>query len=172
MQTTAWGLGAALLISIALALVIARRNGRRVAAMERVLAAVAAGRFDRRIRDRGNDDLAQLASSVDTTLDRLEAGTAAVRQVSTDVAHDLRAPLARLRLDPHALDADLAPATRREIGSALADLDAVSASFDAILRLAQLQSGSVDRREDEIDLRAIATEAASWKPPPRRPGTS
>ena len=153
-QTTAWGLGAALLLSVVLAVLIARRNERRIARMERVLDAVGAGCFDLRIRERVDDDLGQLAARVDATLDRLEAGIDAVRQVSTDVAHDLRAPLSRLRmrLEPHALDAGLPAETRHEIGSALADLDGISQTFDAILRLARLQSGSVEHREEPVDL--------------------
>ena len=159
-QTTAWGLGAALLLSVVLAVVIARRNERRIARMERVLDAVGAGRFDLRIGERADDDLGQLAARVDATLDRLAAGIDAVRQVSTDVAHDLRAPLSRLRmrLEPHALDAGLPAETRHEIGSALADLDGISQTFDAILRLARLQSGSVEHREEPVDLCRLVRE--------------
>ncbi len=157
-QTTAWSLVLAALLSMGLAVAIARRNERRIDRMERVLDAVGEGRLDRRIADRGNDDLAALASRVDRMLDRLEAGVASIRQVSTDVAHDLRAPLGRLRmrLEPQALSADVPAGTRHEIGSALMDIDAISATFDAILRLARLQSGTVERRDDPVDLGAMA----------------
>lgn len=157
-QSMAWSLALAALLSMALAVAIARRNERRIARMERVLDAVGAGRLDRRIADDGNDDLAALAVRVDRMLDRLEAGVASIRQVSTDVAHDLRAPLARLRmrLEPQALSDDLPPATRHEIGSALMDIDAISGTFEAILRVARLQSGTVARRNDPVDLGALA----------------
>jgi signal transduction histidine kinase len=160
LQTTAWWLGVALVLSTAIALVIARRNERRVLEMERVLDAVGAGRFDQRIHDRAADDLAELAERVDRMLDRLEAGIAAIRQVSTDVAHDLRAPLARLRmrLEPSALDHGLPAETRHEIGAALADIDAISQTFDSILRLARLQSGSVERHVAPVDLCALARD--------------
>jgi len=157
-KTTTVALGFALLLCVALALGIARRNGARVDAMERVLDAAGAGALDRRIDDHGSDDLAELAQRVDAMLARLEAGVAAIRQVSTDVAHDLRAPLTRLRirLEPLALAGDLPPGARHEIGSALEDLDQISGSFDAILRLARLQSGTVEHLREPVDLRRLA----------------
>lgn len=157
-QTTAWSLALAALLSMGLAVVIARKNERRIDGMDRVLDEVGEGRLDRRIGDTGNDDLAALAVRVDRMLDRLEAGVASIRQVSTDVAHDLRAPLARLRmrLERQALSSDVPTETRHEIGSALMDIDAISATFDAILRLARLQSGTVARRDEAVDLAALA----------------
>ena len=160
-QTTAWSLGFATLLSFALALAIAQRTERRIERMKRVLRAVGHGQWNRRIRDTGSDDLAELSHSVDQMLDQLEAGIDSLRQVSTDVAHDLRAPLSRLRmrLEPQVLSADVPERTRHEIGSALVDIDAISTSFDAILRLARLQSGSVERRRDPVDLVALARSA-------------
>lgn len=157
-QTTAWSLALAALLSMGLAVVIARKNERRIDGMDRVLDEVGEGRLDRRIGDTGNDDLAALAVRVDRMLDRLEAEVASIRQVSTDVAHDLRAPLARLRmrLEPQALSSEVPTETRHEIGSALMDIDAISATFDAILRLARLQSGTVARRDESVDLASLA----------------
>lgn len=157
-QTTTLSLVLAALLSMGLAVVIARRNERRVDRMDRVLDEVGEGRLDRRIGDTGNDDLAALAVRVDRMLDRLEAGVASIRQVSTDVAHDLRAPLARLRmrLERQALSSDVPTETRHEIGSALIDIDAISATFDAILRLSRLQSGTVAQRDESIDLASLA----------------
>ena len=157
-QATVSSLVLAALLSMTLAVIIARQNERRIDRMDLVLDKVGEGNLDRRIDDRGSDDLAALAGRVDRMLDRLEAGVASIRQVSTDVAHDLRAPLARLRmrLEPQALSADVPTETRHEIGSALMDIDAISATFDAILRLARLQSGMVERRNDPVDLGEMA----------------
>ncbi|WP_417809649.1 ATP-binding protein [Thioclava sp.] len=155
-----WGLGLALLLSIGFAIFIARRTERRISLMEDVLDAVGTGRHALRIRDRGSDDVARLAQSVDRALDQLEAGIEAIRQVSTDVAHDLRAPLARLRLrlEPVALDADLPLAQRQEIGKALSDLDQVSETFDAILRLSRMQAGMVEITPEPIELSAMCRD--------------
>lgn len=161
-QTAVSSLLLAALLSMGLAVIIARKNERRIDRMDRVLDEVGEGRIDCRIGDVGNDDLAALAARVDRMLDRLEAGIASIRQVSTDVAHDLRAPLARLRmrLEPQALSSEVPKETRHEIGSALMDIDAISATFDAILRLARLQSGTVQRRDDSVDLTELAATVA------------
>lgn len=152
-----WGLGLALLLSTGFAVFIARRTEARIRRMESVLEAVGAGRHELRIHDDGEDDVARLAQSVDRALDRLEAGIDAIRQVSTDVAHDLRAPLGRLRLrlEPIALDQGLPSEARREVGSALADLDQVSETFDAILRLSRMQAGMVEIANTPVDLAAL-----------------
>lgn len=160
LTTMGWGLGLALVLAILLALLIARFNEQRIARIGRVLDGVGGGNFAARIGPMGNDDLGHLASVVDQTLDRLVAGVEAIRQVSTDVAHDLRAPLGRLRirLEPLALSPKLSQQARVEIGSALADIDAISATFAAILRLARLESGAVKLLAEETDLGQILYE--------------
>ena len=135
-QTTAWSLAFASLLSFGLALAIARRTEQRIERMKHALRAVGQGQWNRRIADTGSDDLAELSASVDHMLDRLEAGVDSIRRVSTDVAHDLRAPLARLRmrLEPQVLSGDLPAHARHEIGSALVDIDAISTSCLVIQR--------------------------------------
>ncbi|WP_233270633.1 sensor histidine kinase [Chachezhania sediminis] len=161
-QTLAVALSIGLILSIGLAVIFARRNERRIDAMESALDAVGAGQLAIRIGDEGADDLAELARRVDGMLDRLEIGVDAIRQVTTDVAHDLRAPLTRLRmrLEPQALSQDLPADVRHEIGSALVDIDAMSATFDAILRLARLQSGTADHANGPVDLGRLAGDLA------------
>lgn len=151
LKTTAWGLGVALVLSVALALAVARRNEARIAHMQDVLLAVRAGNHAARIGASGKDDLDRVAQEVDQTLDRLEAGMAAIRQVSTDVAHDLRAPLSRLRLRLEPLPG---------AGLALAEIDAISGTFDAILRLSRLQSRTVPLEAESQDLAALMVEVA------------
>lgn len=157
LTTMGWGLGLALILAILLALVIARFNEKRIARIGHALDGVGGGNFDERIGPMGSDDLGHLASVVDQTLDRLVSGIEAIRRVSTDVAHDLRAPLGRLRirLEPLALSPELPQQARMEIGSALAEIDAISATFAAILRLARMESGATKLVTEETDLGQI-----------------
>lgn len=152
-----FGLGLALLVSIIAAMVIARINEVRIARISRVLDAVGDGSYHQRIGPMGDDDLGHLAAVVDGTLDRLASSIEAIRQVSTDVAHDLRAPLARLRikLEPLALSVDTPMAVTDGIGNALVEIDSISSTFDAILRLARLESGSTDILLQPVDLVSI-----------------
>lgn len=162
LTTMGWGLGLALVLAILLALVIARFNEQRIARIGSALDGVGGGNFAARIGAMGNDDLGHLASVVDQTLDRLVSGIEAIRQVSTDVAHDLRAPLGRLRirLEPLALSPELPQQARMEIGSALTDIDAISATFAAILRLARLESGAVKLFAEVTDLGQVLREVS------------
>ncbi|MCX7288561.1 MAG: HAMP domain-containing sensor histidine kinase [Rhodobacterales bacterium] len=160
LQGTAWGLGVALILSIMLAVFIARRNETRIERFEDVLLAVGAGAHDLRVVDHGHDDIGRLAGRVNHTLVQLEAGIAAIRQVSTDVAHDLRAPLARLRmrLEPHVLADQTPVGLRDDLGRALEDLDGISATFDAILRLSRMQAGLVPLQVHAFDIAALCRE--------------
>jgi len=93
-----WVGGAAILLALAGGLLVGRGVARRAASMERALAAVEAGRMETRLDARpGGDEFDRLARRVNATLDRLQLTMAALRQVSDDIAHDLRTPLPRLR---------------------------------------------------------------------------
>ncbi|WP_071675707.1 sensor histidine kinase [Nioella nitratireducens] len=166
-QTMIWGLGAALLLSIGLAVVIARRNEARITAMETVLDRVGSGHFEARIEDHAGDDLGRLAAGMNTTFDRLQAGVEAIRQVSTDIAHDLRAPLMRLRMriEPFAIDPDIPTPLRQASGTMLEEIDTLAGSFEAILRLSRLQSGSVALDPAPVDLGQLAADVYEFMCP-------
>lgn len=167
LQGAATGLAAALTVSVLLAIAIARRNEERIERLSATLAAVGAGAHDLRILDTGRDDIGRLAGQMNQTLDQLERGIDAIRQVSTDVAHDLRAPLARLRLrlEPHVLDTST-PATLREaLGGALADVDGLAATFDAILRLSRMEAGLQPLQSEPFDVVALCVELAEMLRP-------
>lgn len=162
LTTMGLGLGLALVLAIGLAFAIAGRTEGRIARIGRVLDAVGNGDYDKRIGTMTRDDLGHLASMVDQTLDRLVSGIEAIRQVTTDVAHDLRAPLGRLRirLEPLALSEKLPPPIRHEMGSALSEIDAISATFDAILRLSRLESGAVQLAAEQVDVVEILEDVS------------
>jgi len=91
-----------------------------------------------------DDDIARVADGINEMLGRLSQSMESLRQVSTDIAHDLRSPLTRLRtrLEPHYTRADLPPDTQEDLKCAMEEMDNIAATFDAVLRLAQLESGS------------------------------
>ena len=159
-RTTAWSLFAALFFTVGFAFFIARRNEIRILQIEEVLSDVGSGNHERRIAVTGSDDLTRLSEGINKTFDQIEAGIDAIQQVSTDVAHDLRAPLSRLRirLEQQVFDPDMPDATKQELGSALIEIDGISETFDAILRLSRLQSGAVSPAFEEVDLGELCDE--------------
>jgi signal transduction histidine kinase len=159
-----WVGGGALLLGLLGGAVMSRGVARRAAAMEAALAAVEAGEITRRLAAReGGDEFDRLAARINATLDRLAALMQAVRQVTDDIAHDLRTPLARLR---QRLEAALraAPGSTAEweaaVEGALADCDRILGIFAALLRIAQVESGARRAGFTRLDLTAVAEAVA------------
>ena len=87
-------------------------------------------------------------------LDRIHELMESLRQVSNDIAHDLRTPLSRLRQRLEgALAADLPAAAMREsLTAAIADTDSILETFGALLRIAQIETGTRKSGFQETDL--------------------
>jgi signal transduction histidine kinase len=108
------------------------------------------------------DEFDNLAASINTMLDRIESLMSDLQQVTTDIAHDLRTPLTRLR---HRLeDAQRSGADARELREALAatvrDVDGILGIFGALLRIAQIESGARRAGFGLVDLTEVLETAA------------
>ncbi|PDS77798.1 two-component sensor histidine kinase [Rhizobium sp. L43] len=119
---------------------------------------VAQGALDARIPISGNgDDLDTVAIQINAALERLQTLVDSMRQVSADIAHDLKTPLNRLRLT---LDAAVAGNDRQADVSALLDearneSDRINATFEALLRISQIEAGARKERFQAIDIDAV-----------------
>jgi signal transduction histidine kinase len=111
---------------------------------------------------RRRDEFDQVAITLNRMLDRIEGLLENLRQVSSDIAHDLRTPLSRLRtrLEQGMLDHLAAGETDAVLEDALHRIDEVLSLFGAILRIAEVESGETRRYFDRVDLSALATELA------------
>ena len=115
---------------------------RRLAAITDTAEAIIDGDLARRVPEKGSgDDLDRLAATLNRMLDRIQSLMDSVRQVSSDIAHDLRTPLTRLgqRLEGALASGDADKTESLE--AALEDLDAILRTFAALLRIAQIESG-------------------------------
>jgi len=162
LQSVSWGLGSALLLSIILAVAVARRNERRLSVLSRVLDRVAGGELTARYSDTANrgDDINRIAESINKTLDRLNLTVDSLRQVSNDIAHDLRTPLTRLRgrLEPLLNRTDLPEDAIEAVALAEAQLNTVGKTFDAILRIAQIEGANRQPEQTPVDAAAICRD--------------
>lgn len=144
----------ALLCGIAAGAVLLRRLKRVTEAAERVMS----GDLSERLPSLGIGlEFDDLADTLNAMLERLEAAMEALRQVSSDVAHDLRTPLTRLRNTLE--DAQSAEETERDelITEAVLETDRLLEIFGALLRLAQIEGGA-SRRFTDVDLAAVAAD--------------
>ncbi len=137
---------------------LSRGMNRRIAAITGAAEAIIDGDLSRRVpaAPRG-DDLGRLTATFNRMLDRIGALMDSLRQVSSDIAHDLRTPLTRLRSRLEAsLQAPPGPAQAAAIEAALGDLDAILETFAALLRIAQIEGGARRAAFQSFDLTAVA----------------
>jgi signal transduction histidine kinase len=123
------------------------------------------------ISDRG-DEFDQLARVLNAMLEEIERLLENLRQVSSDVAHDLRSPLTHLR---NALESALgggdADAREQVIADAITRVDGILSLFAAILRISEVESGEIRRLFKPVDLSALVTDLAeSYAPAVREAG--
>ncbi|HZZ30752.1 MAG TPA: HAMP domain-containing sensor histidine kinase [Phenylobacterium sp.] len=133
---------------------------RRLAAISGTAEAIIDGDLARRVPVRGSDDdLDRLALTFNRMLDRIAGLMESLRQVSSDVAHDLRTPLTRLR---QRLETGLADPQDRDsaLEGALGDLDSILDTFAALLRIAQIESGARRAAFRPCDLASLAQTVA------------
>lgn len=119
------------------------------------------------------DEFDQLAATLNRMLDRIEGLLDNLRQVSSDIAHDLRTPLARLRnrLEQGASECAGEGPASAVLEDAIHRVDEVLSLFAAILRIAEVESGETRRLFARVDVSALATELAeSYAPAVRDEG--
>ena len=136
---------------------------RRIDAVSRTAGSIMDGELGRRIPRRGRgDEFDELALRLNAMLDRIEALMAAMRQVSANVAHDLRGPLSRLRtrLELALIEQRDPESLREAIEQAIDELDGLVRLFNALLSIAQAEAGGTDEQWGDQDLTALGSEVA------------
>jgi signal transduction histidine kinase len=130
---------------------------RRMDRVNQALQRIMDGSLDERIPAIGmGEEFSHLTRNMNLMLDRTQALMEGLRQVSTDIAHDLRTPLGRLRQHLETMR-DLAHSEALEgaIDDALAQVDEVLATFHALLRIGQIEGGAGRARFEVVNLSAV-----------------
>ena len=143
-------------------LVMQRLFRRMIASISVTAMAIAQGDLGRRVRVTGRrDEFDRLAETINDMLDRIGRLMDGVREVSNSIAHDLRTPD---RPGP-APGWRMRPSTPRDavelraaLDRAVMDLDGVTAVFDALLRIAEIEAGTRRSAFADIDLAPVLTE--------------
>ena len=128
---------------------------RRIEVVSRTSREIIGGDLQRRIALTGRgDEFDHLATSLNAMLDRIQVLMDGLRQVSTDIAHDLRTPLTRLRqrLELAQARAPDAKTLHEMLGVTIGDIDAILQTFSALLRIAQVESGARKASFTQVDL--------------------
>jgi signal transduction histidine kinase len=158
LRAFAWATVALVLLAIAGGVAVSARFLRRIDAINKTTREIIEGRLSRRIPLHGTDDeLDRLGGNLNEMLDRIEGLMASLQQVSSDIAHDLRTPLSRLRqtLERARDESATAPHLAAPLEKAIGEADAILATFGALLRIAQVESGSRRAAFADTDLSAL-----------------
>lgn len=157
------GLAATIVLGGLCGAFIARRTQHRIDAFAKTLSAVSDGKIQTRVPMSGpGDDIDHVGAQVNRTLDHLQKLIESVNQASSDIAHDLKKPVSRLRqrLDSASRSAQSIADFKLAIEDALGELDAVMETFDALLRITQLEAGARKSRFASVDLAAVLDDVA------------
>jgi signal transduction histidine kinase len=142
-------------------ILVTRRTVGRIEAINATSRAIMLSGLDRRIPLRGtNDEWDRVAENLNLMLDRIETLMGEVKQVSDNVAHDLRTPLTRMRgrLEKAYHGQRIGEDDQSLIGDTIADLDAVLRIFSSLTRIAQIETQARKGAFRTVNLAEIASE--------------
>lgn len=136
---------------------------KRIDAINRTAGRIAAGDLTQRVKttDRG-DEFDLLAGHLNSMLERIEHAVAGMREVSDNVAHDLRKPLSRLKTRAEVVLNKPRDTTayREALAQTITDADELMRTFDALLSIARLEAGSELSGRETIDLAELTRDVA------------
>ncbi|MBI3499086.1 MAG: HAMP domain-containing protein [Proteobacteria bacterium] len=156
-------LGLALVLAVAGGLVMSRNLLQRLDAINRSSRVILGGNLKQRMPVSGSgDEFDQLAQNLNAMLDQIERLMAGMREVSDNIAHDLRGPISRLRsrLEVSLIERTDAAGYRRVVQETIAEADAILATFNALLDIALAESGALRAAFEPVDLALVARDAA------------
>jgi signal transduction histidine kinase len=160
---TAVALGVALIFALAAvaSILVTRRTVGRIESINATSRAIMLSGLDQRIPLRGtHDEWDRVAENLNLMLDRIETLMGEIKQVSDNVAHDLRTPLTRMRgrLEKAYHGQRIGEDDQLLIGDTIGDLDAVLRIFSSITRIAQIETQARKGAFRTVNLVEIASE--------------
>lgn len=155
------GMGVTLALALVGGIMMSRGTAHRIEIINQTSRRIMGGQLSLRIPTRGTrDDFDQLADNLNQMLDRIVYLMEGIRHVSDNIAHDLRTPLTRLRnqLENTLLSVDDAHG-RDQVALAVAEADQLLGTFNALLRIARLETGGKLTDRVPVQLGQLVTDA-------------
>ena len=140
---------------------VVRRLTRRLEALKRGVESFGAGQLHQRVEVSGHDEVAAVAASFNVAAQRIEALVRSHQSLLANASHELRSPLARMKMAVSMLE-DAAPAQRerlkREIDTNVGELDAL---VEEVLLASRLDAAQQLDRDERVELLGLAAEEAA-----------
>jgi signal transduction histidine kinase len=163
-----WGLGVMALFGIGGGYWVSRKLLTRIDAVAATTRTIMDGDLSRRLPVNGSgDELDRLSESLNLMLARIEQLMAGMREVSDNIAHDLKTPLNRLR---NRVEAALrepydAPAYREVLEGTIEEADGLIKTFNALLSIARIEAGAGGENRETLDVSALVHDVAELYEP-------
>lgn len=151
-----WSVGLMLVLGLAGGAAVSRNFLARLDIINRTSREIMAGDLSKRVPvTRAGDEFDDLAGHLNRMLDRIERLMRGMREVSDNVAHDLRSPLNRLRsrLEHVHRREHQGSEAARDIEAAIGDTDSLIGTFNSLLMIAEAEAGSVRETMEIFDLK-------------------
>jgi signal transduction histidine kinase len=140
---------------------VVRRLTRRLEALKQGVDQFGAGQLDHRVQVTGHDEVAAVASSFNVAAARIEALVRSHQSLLANASHELRSPLARMKMAVSMLEG-ASPAQRdrlkREIDTNVGELDAL---VEEVLLASRLDAAPTPERDERVELLGMAAEEAA-----------
>ena len=166
--TLPWSVVMMLVFGLIGGALISRNVLARLDSINRTSAEIMAGNFSHRVPlTSAHDEFDMLAENLNRMFERIERLMKGMREVADSVAHDLRTPLNRLRNHLEEAQRRLDPLSPHaaEIEAAIAETDGLIATFNALLLIAEADSGVARGAMAQIDLSAVTEDVAELYAP-------
>lgn len=163
-----WAIGLTVALGLAGGLFMSRNMLARVDEINRSSLDIMGGDLSQRLPIAGTgDELDQLAQNLNAMLEQIEALMIGMRQVTDNIAHDLRSPLNRLRnrLEVTLMQEASAEDYRQTLEKTIAEADNLLGTFNALLMIARAEAGSLRDSMSWVDLNATLQDAAELYEP-------
>lgn len=168
-RTLVWGLAITLILGLIGGSMMTRSLVRRIEAVNQTSREIMSGDLSRRIpMDHSGDDFDELAVNLNAMLDRIASLMEEVRRISDNIAHDLKTPLSRLKNSLELLGTGHAedPQNRRVlIEQSIAEADGLLSTFNALLRIARIDSGERRAAFAVVDLQRLLHDVVEFYAP-------
>jgi signal transduction histidine kinase len=167
-ESLLWTIGLVLALGLFGGTVMSRNMLNRIDGINRVSRDIMLGDLSQRVPVAGNaDELDRLALNLNAMLDQIERLMTGMREVTDNVAHDLRSPLNRLRsrLEVTLMEPPSVAAYREALEATVNEAEGLLHTFNALLSIAQAEAGV--RREDlaDLDVATVTRDAAELYEP-------
>ncbi len=151
-----WGLGGMIALALIGSFLMAGSVASRLEQINRISQDIRHGDLTRRMpKSRGNDEFDRLATNLNEMLDQIQSLMDGVRSVSDAIAHDLRTPLTRLRGRLERLQNASQDDRSSMIHGSIEEADRMIATFNALLRIAEIEAGNRRTGIQTVDMEAV-----------------